>query len=80
VPPFCDVLPEQYENNRAEQSNEPTRVRERGMQNLNLLGRLSDFWMLMQLFIIYKIWAVIWSKLNTIETPGQMRLQNEVGQ
>ncbi len=34
---------EPYENNRAEQSHEPTRVRERECESLSRLGRLSGF-------------------------------------
>ena len=34
---------EQYENNRAEQSHEATRVRERGMRKFKLTGQTQKF-------------------------------------
>ena len=34
---------EQYENNRAEQSHEPTRVRERGMRRFKSVGQAQRF-------------------------------------
>jgi putative transposase len=34
---------DQYANNRAEQSHEPTRVRERGMRNFNLAKQAQRF-------------------------------------
>jgi len=45
----CELMPdvihstEQYENNRAEQSHEPTRVRERGMRRFKSAGQAQRF-------------------------------------
>ncbi len=56
---------QQYENNRAEQSHEATRVRERGMTKFRSVKR-RDFWVSMLLSAIYSISVDIWSRLNII--------------
>ena len=57
---------QQYENNRAEQSHEATRVRERGMRRFKSVGRLSDLSPPMLLSVIYSTWVGTWSGRSTI--------------
>jgi hypothetical protein len=57
--------------------NEGCVVRHPG--NLNRSGRLRDFWVYMQLYLIYSIWVDIWSEPSTIETSGKVRLKNGAG-
>ncbi len=63
----------QYENNRAEQSHEATRVRERGCVSSNQCDGLSDSWVRMLLSPICSILEGIWSEPNTIEISGSVR-------
>jgi putative transposase len=67
----------QYANNRAEQSHEATRVRERGMRGAAFRkfksGRHRGFWVLMLPYQIYSIWVGIKSVPSTIEISGKVR-------
>jgi putative transposase len=49
----------QYENNRAEQSHESTRVREKVMRRFKSVRQASGFWVLTQLSQICSIWGDI---------------------
>lgn len=60
----------QYENNRAEQSHEATRVRERGMRRFKSSGHAQIFSESMALLVISSTLAGIWSGLNTIGISG----------
>jgi transposase-like protein len=57
---------EQYENNRAEQSHEATRVRERVCGGSSRFARLSNSLLLMLLSVIYLVWEGTWSELSII--------------
>jgi putative transposase len=62
---------EQYQNNRAEQSHEATRVRERGMRRFKSMSQAqSDSSQRMPLYPIYSIWVGTWSGLRIIENWG----------
>ena len=56
---IADVVDDtsQYANNRAEQSREPTRVRERGMRRFKSVGHVQRFLGAMQQSTIYSISA-----------------------
>ena len=69
----------QYANNRAEQSHEPTRVRERGMRRSNQSVRHNDFWVLTQPSRTCSTWAGIWYPPATIGILGAVRSANGAG-
>jgi len=70
----------QYENNRAEQSHESTRVRERDMRKFKSMKQAQRFFTahaaVQNLFNL----GGIWSGLNIIGISGQVRLLNGAGQ
>ncbi|MFT5032267.1 MAG: putative transposase, partial [Bacteroidia bacterium] len=71
----------QYENNRAEQSHEATRVRERVMRKFKSVKQAQRFLGVSMLRLpIYSIWAGTRSTLNTIGISGYVRLLIGIGQ
>jgi putative transposase len=70
----------QYANNRAKQSHEATRVRERGCGDSNRLSRLGDSLVPMLLCPIYSIWDGTCSEVNIIATLGSVRSMSGAGQ
>jgi len=70
----------QYANNRAEQSHEPTRVRERVMRKFKSTGQAQSFCMLMLRFTTCSILGATSFEQSTIEISGKVRSQNGVGQ
>jgi len=68
----------QYENNRAEQSHEATRLRERGMRKFKSVRQVQRFSVPIPLSTIYSILVVISFGRNTIGISGQVRFQSGV--
>ncbi len=72
---------QQYENNRAEQSHEPTRVRERGNAKVQISwDRLSVSWARTLQFRTYSILEGTWSGRSITGNSGSVRSVTGVGQ
>ena len=70
---------EQYDNNRAEQLHEATRVRGRGMRRFKSTKQAQQFLGAHAPSLIYLTLVGTWSALNTIEILGSVRLKNGEG-